>query len=109
MLCSLEGGTGFALFITKAIAEAHNSQPDKCGEQQGKWRQALHFYSVIAPVRTAAAAATSAARAQKAELDPESLKDIRGKHLLAYSKNSSDIAASFPAIHLGSIRYQRYA
>jgi hypothetical protein len=73
MLCSLERGTGLALFITKAIVEAHNSQPDKCGEQQGKWRQALHFYSIVAPVRTAA---TSAARAQKAELDPESLKDI---------------------------------
>ena len=72
MLCSLERGTGLALFITKAIVEAHNSRIN-AEEQQGKWRQALHFYSAIAPVRTAA---TSAARAQKAELDPESLKDI---------------------------------
>lgn len=26
MLCSLERGTGLALFITKAIVEAHNSR-----------------------------------------------------------------------------------
>jgi K+-sensing histidine kinase KdpD len=57
MLCSLERSTGLALFITKAIVEAHNSR-----------------------------------------INAENNRASGGK-----------LAASFPANHLGSIRYQRYA
>lgn len=71
LLCSLERGTGLALFITKAIVEAHNSRINAENNRTSGGKRST--FSVIAPVRTAA---TSAARAQKSELDPESLKDI---------------------------------